>query len=82
MLRSLWRIIDEKKWINHPKYLLIASNKVGQLKKAIEIEPNYADAMFNLGLTYLRIGQIQKGEELILKAGEIKPTLSIPTNDN
>ena len=37
MLRSLWRMIDEEIWLNHPKHLLIANNKVNQLKKAREI---------------------------------------------
>lgn len=37
MLRSLWRMIDEELWLNHPKHLLIANNKVNQLKKAREI---------------------------------------------
>ena len=37
MLRSLWRMIDERLWLNHPKHLLIANNKVNQLKKAREI---------------------------------------------
>lgn len=37
MLRSLWRIIDENLWLNHPKYLLLANNKVNQLVRAINI---------------------------------------------
>ena len=31
MLRSLWRLIDVKKWVNHPRNLWLASNKVEQL---------------------------------------------------
>ena len=30
-LRSLWRLIDERKWVNHPRNLWLASNKVEQL---------------------------------------------------
>ena len=30
-LRSLWRLIDVQKWVNHPKCLWLASNKVEQL---------------------------------------------------
>lgn len=31
VLRSLWRLIDHRKWLNHPKDLWLASNKVEQL---------------------------------------------------
>lgn len=37
LLRSLWRLIDENLWLNHPKNLLLANNKVDQLQKAVEI---------------------------------------------
>jgi glutathione synthase/RimK-type ligase-like ATP-grasp enzyme len=37
ILRSLWRLIDENLWLNHPKNLLLANNKVDQLQKAVEI---------------------------------------------
>ena len=30
-LRSLWRLIDANKWINHPRNLWLASNKIEQL---------------------------------------------------
>jgi len=36
-LRSLWRIINIKKWINHPKFLWAANNKIEQLKVARKI---------------------------------------------
>lgn len=36
-LRSLWRLIDPAKWLNHPKHLWIASNKVEQLCVAREL---------------------------------------------
>ncbi|MCK5125532.1 MAG: hypothetical protein KAR42_04690 [candidate division Zixibacteria bacterium] len=36
-LRSLWRIIDESLWLNHPKYLLAANNKIEQLSIASEL---------------------------------------------
>ncbi len=35
--RSLWRLIDETKWINHPRRLWLASNKVEQLSLAVRI---------------------------------------------
>ena len=34
LLRSLWRLIDRRKWLNHPKELWLASNKVEQLTVA------------------------------------------------
>lgn len=33
-LRSLWRIIDKELWVNHPKCLWAANNKIEQLKVA------------------------------------------------
>ena len=35
--RSLWRLIEEHKWLNHPRHLLLASNKVEQLSLAVRI---------------------------------------------
>lgn len=37
ILRSLWRLIDARKWINHPKNLWLASNKIEQLDLAQRI---------------------------------------------
>ena len=37
LLRSLWRMIPEEKWLNHPKNLWRAVNKVEQLMAAIDI---------------------------------------------
>ena len=34
VLRSLWRIIPSDRWINHPRYLWLANNKVEQLSLA------------------------------------------------
>ena len=34
--RSLWRAIDEEKWVNHPRNLWLASNKVEQLALAVD----------------------------------------------
>lgn len=34
MLKSLFRLIDEKLWLNHPKYIFSANNKIEQLKLA------------------------------------------------
>jgi len=37
LLRSIWRMIPEKKWLNHPKKLWIAVNKIEQLIAAKNI---------------------------------------------
>lgn len=37
VLKSLWRTIDNKLWLNHPKNLFLANNKIDQLKKASEM---------------------------------------------
>lgn len=37
LLRSLWRIIDENLWLNHPKHLLLANNKPDQLQTAVKL---------------------------------------------
>ena len=35
VLRSLWRLIDDNKWLNHPRRLWAASNKIEQLSVAV-----------------------------------------------
>lgn len=37
MLRSLFLLIDEKVWLNHPKHIFAANNKIEQLKIASKI---------------------------------------------
>jgi glutathione synthase/RimK-type ligase-like ATP-grasp enzyme len=37
MLRGLWRLIDADKWLNHPRNLWLASNKVEQLDLAVKL---------------------------------------------
>ena len=37
ILRSLWRLIDRRKWLNHPSDLWLASNKVEQLNTALKL---------------------------------------------
>lgn len=37
LLRSLWRMIPERMWLNHPRHLWRAANKVDQLLAAIEV---------------------------------------------
>ena len=44
-LRSLWRLIDEDKWLNHPRRLWAASNKIEQLQVAVELDLNVPDSL-------------------------------------
>ncbi|MEZ5360607.1 MAG: hypothetical protein R3F48_17465 [Candidatus Zixiibacteriota bacterium] len=37
VLRSLWRLIPEGKWLNDPRNMFLASNKLDQIKNAISI---------------------------------------------
>ena len=37
ILRSLWRLIDRRKWLNHPADLWLASNKIEQLNTALRL---------------------------------------------
>jgi len=37
VLRSVWRLVDANKWLNHPRDMWVASNKVEQLRIAREI---------------------------------------------
>lgn len=48
---------------------------VEEFKKAIEINPNYADAYHNLGNTYQQMGQIDLAVENYQKALSINPNL-------
>lgn len=36
-LRSLWRLIEPEKWLNHPRHLWLASNKIEQLSVALSL---------------------------------------------
>ncbi len=48
---------------------------IENFKKAVEIDPLYAEAMYNLGNTYIQIGENEKGEEIKNKALELNPTM-------
>jgi tetratricopeptide (TPR) repeat protein len=51
------------------------SRAVEEFKKAIEINPNYADAYHNLGNTYQAMGQLDLAMENYQKAVSINPNL-------
>jgi len=44
-------------------------------KKAIELNPHYADAMHNLGNTYVRLGKLEEAIKMYEAALKNKPTL-------
>lgn len=46
-----------------------------EFKKAIELNPNYADAYHNLGNTYINMNKKQEALEVFKKAVEINPNL-------
>ena len=52
--RSLWRLIDEQKWINHPRRLWLASNKIEQLSVAARIGFTIPDTLVTRSLPKLR----------------------------
>ena len=52
--RSLWRLIDEHKWLNHPRHLWLASNKVEQLSLAVRVGFNIPDTLVTRSLPQIR----------------------------
>ncbi|MGL4293261.1 MAG: tetratricopeptide repeat protein, partial [Bacteroidales bacterium] len=46
-------------------------NGASDFNKAIELYPDFAEALFNRGLVYLYLGQSQKGIADLSKAGEL-----------
>ncbi len=46
---------------------------VGHLRKAIEIDPNYADALNNLGTYYHRVGKHEESVQYFKKVTELEP---------
>ena len=52
--RSLWRVIDEKKWVNHPRHLWLASNKVEQLSVAVRTGFTIPDTLVTRSLPKIK----------------------------
>ena len=48
---------------------------VWHFKRAIELNPNYADALHNLGHTYIQMGQLDLAEQYLLMSLEKNPYL-------
>lgn len=45
------------------------------LEEIVETENDSAEALYELGVCYLKLGQLEEGEELILKALELNPRI-------
>ena len=52
--RSLWRLIDEHKWLNHPRHLWLASNKVEQLSLAVTAGFTIPDTLVTRSLPQIK----------------------------
>ena len=67
-LRSLWRLIDARKWVNHPKNLWLASNKVEQLCVARELGMKIPETIVTSTLSSVRAFMDRHEGKLICKA--------------
>jgi glutathione synthase/RimK-type ligase-like ATP-grasp enzyme len=68
LLRSLWRMIDEELWLNHPKYLMLANNKIDQLRKAVEIGFNIPDTCISTDHNTIKKFYDDFNGDIIIKA--------------
>jgi len=48
---------------------------IHNFQRALQLEPNYPEAMYNLGNTYKQAGEVEKGEKLMQKALKLKPSM-------
>jgi glutathione synthase/RimK-type ligase-like ATP-grasp enzyme len=67
-LRSLWRIIPEELWLNHPKKLWVASNKLEQLIAAKTIGFHVPDTLISYSSEPIRSFFEQHNNRVIGKA--------------
>ena len=68
-LRSLWRIIPDNLWLNHPRLVWVASNKVLQLMTARDLGFRVPPTLVTNSLEAIReFGQHQRGSKLVAKA--------------
>ena len=68
VLRSLWRIINEKLWLNHPKHLWIANNKIDQLKRAVNLGFNIPPTCISTNSDTIRDFYLSFSGNIIAKA--------------
>ena len=51
------------------------ASSINTFNNVLQLEPKNANAMFNLGVTYLGLGRSIEGEQLIQRAIELDPSL-------
>ncbi|MBU1524649.1 MAG: tetratricopeptide repeat protein, partial [Candidatus Omnitrophica bacterium] len=51
------------------------SQAIPAYKKAIELEPKFADAYYNLGVSYYKLKRYPEAREKLIKSGELNPIL-------
>jgi len=67
-MRSLWRAIPEELWLNHPKKLWIAANKVEQLLAAQKIGFNIPETLITSSQERIRDFFTKKNGKVVAKA--------------
>jgi glutathione synthase/RimK-type ligase-like ATP-grasp enzyme len=68
LLRSLWRLIPESIWLNHPRKLWWASNKVEQLVEAADIGFSVPDTLISHSRDSLKDLLVKKKGHIVAKA--------------
>ncbi|MBM4065542.1 MAG: hypothetical protein FJ266_07865 [Planctomycetes bacterium] len=88
-MRSLWRVIPEELWLNHPKRLWVAANKVEQLMTAQKIGFRIPDTLISCSperiqdffakqngkvvAKAVKHGFMRSGDEVLLAGTQILP---------
>jgi len=67
-LRGLWRLIDAGKWLNHPRNLWLASNKLEQLAVAGRLGFRIPETCVSMSATRVRAFYDEHGGRIICKA--------------
>lgn len=67
-LRGLWRLIDAKKWLNHPRNLWLASNKLEQLAVAGWLGFHIPQTCVTMSAARVRAFYDEHGGRIICKA--------------
>ncbi len=67
-LRGLWRLIDARKWLNHPRNLWLASNKLEQLAIAGRLGFRIPETCVSMSAARVRAFYDEHGGRIICKA--------------
>ncbi len=68
VLRSLWRIIDSKLWLNHPNALWLASNKIDQLSVAKRLGFDVPRTLVTSSIASIRKFNLSHPDGIVCKA--------------